>query len=525
MSKAEKSSEDQPVPTGKEELLFLRPGRFSKEGMMAFACPACGFPLWIKAESLSQVLTCSTCESRVEGPDSKGGRAARVIKLGGKARSSRAKGGRKASEDVSRPGLAARLSRKFFEPGTAIRGKAAEARERRAAAAAAAQDGGEDLFHILSTMDEIPDDEGVREVMRAWATIEEQEAREAAAEGGAGGRVSLEQRTTGMKLSEERHIPALEQPEVVAEVVESWQQQPRSRSNREKDTAQRRRAWSDFITGVVGRIGVVLLAVIAMLVLHFSFQGNFFRERMEGESPWGSKRFSGGASKGSRPVAVSPAAFSLTESRSRIEPLLTIFFGAASLAEMEAVVRHPEVTRPRMERYYAERGLASAEFELQDIVDFIQTPRHFFVLLIVDLDGARKLPIALEQRGEEFFIDWESFIGFSETSWAEFASGFSTEPGIFRVTAARDDYFNYQFSDPEAWLCLKLMDRDTIDYVYGYLRRDHPDLAKVEEVLAGVVASGGSSVHLMLELARPGGGKEGRQVEILGLENPHWLVP
>jgi hypothetical protein len=68
-------------------------------------------------------------------------------------------------------------------------------------------------------------------------------------------------------------------------------------------------------------------------------------------------------------------------------------------------------------------------------------------------------------------IDWESWVGWSPVSWADFLADKPTAASPFRVKLMPVDYYNFGFSDDEKWRSFRLESPDGTHTLYGYVER------------------------------------------------------
>ena len=84
-----------------------------------------------------------------------------------------------------------------------------------------------------------------------------------------------------------------------------------------------------------------------------------------------------------------------------------------------------------------------------------------------------KLEIALRRStGDRFVIDWESFVGYSEKSFAELKRSKPASPVLVRGLVQLHDYYNFEFSDAQKFLSVKVIAPDGDDFIHAYCLRD-----------------------------------------------------
>ena len=71
----------------------------------------------------------------------------------------------------------------------------------------------------------------------------------------------------------------------------------------------------------------------------------------------------------------------------------------------------------------------------------------------------------------KLLLDWEAWTGFSEKSWPDLKKERSTSPVLMRAIAEESDYYNYEFTDAERWVAVKLSSPDGSYSINGYCDR------------------------------------------------------
>ncbi len=137
-------------------------------------------------------------------------------------------------------------------------------------------------------------------------------------------------------------------------------------------------------------------------------------------------------------------------------------------------VFEPERVRKLMEDYYEhQRGVDPIMGALMDQGRFRIDGSE---IVLLTYRGARtdgKLEIALRRTsGDRLVIDWESFVGYGETNFADLIRSRSPKPVLMRALVKLDDYYNFEFSDSKKHLSLKLSSPDGDSFVNAYCERD-----------------------------------------------------
>lgn len=131
-------------------------------------------------------------------------------------------------------------------------------------------------------------------------------------------------------------------------------------------------------------------------------------------------------------------------------------------------------------------------------------------------------------------IDWESLVAFGEETWAEFVAKRIERPTLLRGYATLDDYYNYEFSDREKFISIRLRSPDGVHTLSGFAERNSPDgqrLAKMTAQLNSMlldgplpVNAGGPTVPTTLRLAFPPKAQSDKCVRIVSVFADRWVL-
>lgn len=153
--------------------------------------------------------------------------------------------------------------------------------------------------------------------------------------------------------------------------------------------------------------------------------------------------------------------------------VLKRFLAAPGIEAMAAEVRHPEETKPRMERYYASRKITPLAVRNESAAwGEVRIGEKDFITNTMELDDFNVYAFSLElPPGSAPKVDWESYVNWSEVPWAEFLSHPPDDSVEFRVSAVPDDYYSGAFEGREFdMLCFKLRSpkKSQYEFCYGY---------------------------------------------------------
>ncbi|MDA0814802.1 MAG: hypothetical protein O3C21_20685, partial [Verrucomicrobia bacterium] len=114
--------------------------------------------------------------------------------------------------------------------------------------------------------------------------------------------------------------------------------------------------------------------------------------------------------------------------------------------------------------------------------DFLELGQ--FLLIALEDKDFNTPNVVLEETDTGFRVDWECWVTYSTMDWNQFVAERPNTPQQFRVGFMLDDYFNFDFSDPTKFLCLKFHVPESETTLWGYVRLDSPVTHKLRAILA-----------------------------------------
>ncbi len=189
------------------------------------------------------------------------------------------------------------------------------------------------------------------------------------------------------------------------------------------------------------------------------------------------------------------------------EPLAEKFLAATNVDELLPLVRHPEITGPRMAEYYPDGKVEAPGISRFNPGQQVSLLGRLRVVMVVTKDYDAKALVVTDSPGA-MKVDWEAWVGWSEMPWEGFRKAKPTEAKVFRVTLSPVDYYNFAFSDDRRWQSYRLESPDREHSLYGYAEKGST-LAERLRLDADV-----KSLPLMLSLKFPEGSLADDQVEI-----------
>lgn len=122
--------------------------------------------------------------------------------------------------------------------------------------------------------------------------------------------------------------------------------------------------------------------------------------------------------------------------------------------------------------------------------------------------------------GGAFRLDWESCVGFGEKTFVQLRLQRPEEPVVLRVMVTPDDYYNFEFDDPDRFICVKLVSPDGGYSLFGYAERTGAVGGWLERELAGR----GGMRGLTVQVAYPPNAQSDQCLEIRRIIADRWLV-
>lgn len=193
------------------------------------------------------------------------------------------------------------------------------------------------------------------------------------------------------------------------------------------------------------------------------------------------------------------------------------FLEAEGIDDLLETVRFRQRLEPIIRRHYREGFTPVVVREIAPDGSARAVEGLFSVL--VEMEDFKRRPIALEKVDGGFLVDWESWVGYSELPWDEFMCRRPTESAVFRVKTRVEHYYNYEFSDEDAWRSFQLQSPDGERTLYGYVPRH----SAMERELMPLDPGMEVSAHT-LALRYPEGASRGNQVLVERVLASGWVL-
>ncbi|MFN0127575.1 MAG: hypothetical protein ACKV19_12910 [Verrucomicrobiales bacterium] len=204
------------------------------------------------------------------------------------------------------------------------------------------------------------------------------------------------------------------------------------------------------------------------------------------------------------------------------------FLATTSIDERAAFVRHPEITRSRMQGWHTDdrplhplNVLSFHERWAEELVG-----PHTFVMLYMEMADFTTRAIALERHPTAgLLVDWESFESWSEIPWSDFLTSPTNSPVEFRVVVEYDTYYNFEFADPKAWSCFRVSDPANQAHAWGYCPVESPAAVHLGHLLRRQRRQGTTQAKAIVSLRSASPDPARRQFTIESFVQDNWLKP
>lgn len=224
------------------------------------------------------------------------------------------------------------------------------------------------------------------------------------------------------------------------------------------------------------------------------------------------------ASKLSKPDTETPHLEENSPAIDDAENLARKFLSAQSVEELRGLIRHPEVSTPRIMKLYPDGRINLGGLQIFNPSQQIRQSGNL-ISTTVRTNDLEERAIVFIITPEGMRIDWESWEGWCEMSWEEFMATRPTEGKVFRVKLNDTNYYNFGFSDESKWTSYTLLSRDEKHQIYGYIERNsamEPRLADAQKR--------SSDRFLTLSLKFPPNSTSNNQVIIERIVSDGWVT-
>jgi hypothetical protein len=193
--------------------------------------------------------------------------------------------------------------------------------------------------------------------------------------------------------------------------------------------------------------------------------------------------------------------------------VLDQFLGSMTVNKLLQSVRDPRRVEPSMRSYYDKNGgVKEIKVKNRLLPENVYIHRQF-ITGVVELEDYSTKNVILEKTEGGFKVDWESFVAYCDMSWEEFAKEKPTTPQLFRVTLKSEPYFNFEFSDSNAWRSYQLRDASGNKMLWGYAEL-RSEFNVWERISQAMVTDKDGVINCVLYLKYPPNSTQDNQVII-----------
>lgn len=211
--------------------------------------------------------------------------------------------------------------------------------------------------------------------------------------------------------------------------------------------------------------------------------------------------------------------------KDRARAVVENFMAAGSVEAKSGYVRDPGRVAPLMADWYQRHPNQirpeKAKIEVSGAGFYAGNVDHPVTdVRVASADGQEQI-FTVEHGPDGDRIEWESSVGYTVDLKQLMTGKSGDDARVVRVVAALDDYYNFDYQNPEGHVCVRIHDPETLELVgYGYLPAKSPDVQSMVSHLAG------SSVQdlrpLMIEVKPGSGTARTRQVAITKMVEAGW---
>ena len=204
------------------------------------------------------------------------------------------------------------------------------------------------------------------------------------------------------------------------------------------------------------------------------------------------------------------------------QALLKRYWATAKWEDRLPLVREPDRVKPLMQTFYesqmgtdplpgSQLGVARFRIDGLEVIHFTFESSRPSVVLEVAM---------LRDSSGVFRIDWESCVGYCDKTFVQLRLQRPTEPVLLRTVVQLDDYYNFEFDDPQKFICVKMISPSGGYSLFGYAKRS----GEIGEWLERELAGQGVSRGLTVLVAYPPKAQSDQCVAIQAILADRWLT-
>jgi len=199
------------------------------------------------------------------------------------------------------------------------------------------------------------------------------------------------------------------------------------------------------------------------------------------------------------------------------EPLAKSFLNARQVSDILPLIRHPETSGPRLKQKWPGDNVTPEGFSSFAEGGGVAVEGDVMAATVVT-GGFKNRLMYFGKTDQGWKIDWESWVDWSTTSWADFIAKKPVTPVPFRVVITETNYYNFGFSDEKKWRSVFLESADGERNLYGYIERN----SETDKLVNFQGRPRG--IHCIVELRYLEGGRPD-QVAVGRILSQTWVAP
>ncbi len=204
----------------------------------------------------------------------------------------------------------------------------------------------------------------------------------------------------------------------------------------------------------------------------------------------------------------------------KLRPIIEGFLKAENWEDRLRFCADAETVRPLMEDYYKDNDDGPIGYQEVFYGGSVSVGEFFITANLLMDDYSDRGFVMLRDDDGSWSVDWESFVGYSTMSMAEFKKVRPTEPQLFRLTIKRPSsgYYNYEFSDEKSWDGYLLAGRNTEEILYAYVKKFSESASDLNEIFS---MKREAAITLMIRF--PEDAPSANQVEVVKVIGEGWV--
>ena len=186
-------------------------------------------------------------------------------------------------------------------------------------------------------------------------------------------------------------------------------------------------------------------------------------------------------------------------------------------------VREPERVRPLMQSFYETHHHSGPELDGKPDGVFVRGvgAQVLHVVFEDKANGALCYAELVRQPHGAYLLDWESFVGMGAMDWEEFKQARPAQPQLMRVILTAGNYYNYEFTDEQRYLSLRLLSQEEELPLHAFCKRES---AVGRKMIALLQAPRAGANRATVRVAFPEQAQSDHCVRLLELVADRWLL-